>query len=87
MGAALAGCLRISLAGGGREEAHKLAETLRKGAMPGLLIQGLALLSDRWPGTWDAEITHLLTTRPPSRWNDRLEILSYEECRLRCRTL
>ena len=87
MGAALAGCLRISLAGGEREDAQKLAETLRKGSMPGLLIQGLALLSDRWPGTWAAEITHLLATRPPSRWKDRLEILSFEECRLRCRTL
>lgn len=87
MGAALAGCLRMSLVGGELEEAQKLAHTLRQGSMPGLLIQGLALLSDRLPGPWTAEIEALLSTRPVSRWEDRLEILSYAQCRERCRTL
>ncbi len=84
MGAALAACLRVSLQGGEEEEAEHLAATLRAGAMPGILIQGLALLSDRWPGRWLQEIRELLHTIPSDRRGERQDLLSFQECEARC---
>jgi hypothetical protein len=87
LAAALAGCLRLALEGGSLEEAEGLATTLRAGAMPGLLIQGLALLSERRPGRWSAEIRELLSTLPEDRWEERQELLTFAECRARCWTV
>ena len=83
-GAALAGCLRISLEGGSVEEAEGLAAVLRSQQMPSLLVQGLALLSERWPGRWSSEIAKLLPQLPSWREGERREVLRYEDCRAQC---
>ncbi len=82
--AALAQSLQLALGNPREGEVEGLAEELLALEEVDLSLQGLALLSVHRPGAWVDAARRLLRHRPEQGWAQRLDVLSYDECRARC---
>lgn len=81
--AALAQSLRWVVGSPEAPELDALVAELLDLDQPDLVLQGLALLSVHRPGAWKETARRLLLHRPLETWSQRLDVLSYAECRER----
>ncbi|HNH49506.1 MAG TPA: hypothetical protein PKY30_20845, partial [Myxococcota bacterium] len=82
--AALAQSLQLAMGEPEAAEVEALATDLLALDQPDLALQGLALLSIHRPGGWIEAARQLLLHRPEESWGQRLDVLSYAECRAWC---